>query len=309
MPSYQKEVKPRLAPTISSGNRGIMKYSLGNILYFWPKTDVEAFYQQAKDCDADIIYLGESVCSKRRELKLKDYLAIAKELATTGKQVVLSTMVLLEAPSELNELKRYCDNGDFLVEANDMSAVQVLHQHRMPFVAGSALNIYNHRTLQLLQNQGMVRWCMPVELSRDRLQCIVEQCQQIAIRDKFEVEVHSFGHLPLAYSARCFTARSENRPKDDCKYCCINYPTGRLTKSQEGEALFVLNGIQTMSGDCYNLSNEQQGMTDLVDIMRVSPESEQAFEIIQQLKHKNSIPLADNQSNGYWHQIAGIHIQ
>ena len=54
----------------------------------------------------------------------------------------------------------------------------------------------------------MVRWCMPVELSRDRLKTIVEQCQRAGFLDQFEVEVHSYGHLPLAYSARCFTARS-----------------------------------------------------------------------------------------------------
>ncbi len=284
-----------------------MKYSLGNLLYFWPKVDVEAFYQQAKTSAADIIYLGESVCSKRREVKLKDYLLIAKELSLAGKQVVLSTMVLLEAPSELKELKKFINNGEFLIEANDMSAVHVASQLGLPFVAGSALNIYNHNSLQLLLRQGMVRWCMPVELSRDRLKTIVEQCQRAGFLDQFEVEVHSYGHLPLAYSARCFTARSENRSKDECQYCCINYPNGRLTQSQEGEALFVLNGIQTMSGDCYNLTNEQQAMEGLVDIMRVSPEGKQAFEILEKLKQSSAVPLAANHSNGYWHHIAGIH--
>ncbi|NMP32357.1 U32 family peptidase [Thalassotalea sp. M1531] len=285
-----------------------MKYSLGNILYFWPKAKVESFYRQAKESNADIIYLGESVCSKRRELKLKDYLAIAKDLATSGKQVVLSTMVLLEAPSELNELKRYCDNGDFLVEANDMAAIQQLSSHNLPFVAGSALNIYNHHTLELLYKQGMSRWCMPVELSRDKLVNVVKQCEEIGIRDKFEIEVTSYGHLPLAFSARCFTARSEDRDKDDCQLCCINYPTGRITKSQEGDNLFVLNGIQTMSGECYNLTAEQQSMMGLVDIMRVHPESDNAFNVLKQLKNQQSIPLSSGHSNGYWHQIAGIHI-
>ncbi|WP_448210993.1 U32 family peptidase [Colwellia sp. MEBiC06753] len=286
-----------------------MKYSLGNILYFWPKAEVEAFYQQAKASDADIIYLGESVCSKRRELKRKDYLALAKELTLAGKQVVLSTMVLLEAPSELNELKRYCDNGDYLVEANDMSAVQLLSERSLPFVAGSALNLYNHHSLNLLHKQGMIRWCIPVELSQDRLWQIVEKCQISGIREQFDIEVTSYGHLPLAYSARCFTARSENRAKDDCQLCCIDYPNGRLTKSQEGDSLFVLNGIQTMSGDCYNLSNEQQNMNGLVDIMRVNPEGDFAFQVISALKAECKIPLNNKHTNGYWHQIAGMHLK
>lgn len=54
------------------------QYSLGPILYFWPKQDVEAFYQQAKHSQADIIYLGEAVCSKRREMKPAQWFEIAK---------------------------------------------------------------------------------------------------------------------------------------------------------------------------------------------------------------------------------------
>lgn len=283
-----------------------MKYALGPVLYFWPKAKMTDFYRQAAVSDADIIYIGETVCSKRRELRAKDYLNIAKELVSTGKKVVLSTMALLEAPSELNELKRYCDNGEFLIEANDMAAVQLMSQNNLPFVAGSALNIYNHQTLKVLINQGMVRWCIPVEMSRDKLKSIVEHCDEINIRHAIEIELLAYGHLPLAYSARCFTSRAENRAKEDCQYCCINYPQGRLTKSQEGESLFVLNGIQTMSGDCYNLSNEQEQMNGLVDILRISPEDEYTFLNISSFKQKKSIPMTSQHSNGYWYQIAGI---
>lgn len=283
-----------------------MKYALGPVLYFWPKAKMIDFYQQAAASDADIIYIGETVCSKRRELRANDYLKIAKELANIGKQVVLSTMALLEAPSELNELKRYCDNGEFLIEANDMAAVQLMSQNNLPFVAGSALNIYNHQTLNVLKKQGMTRWCIPVEMSRDKLKSIVDHCDEINIRHDIEIELLAYGHLPLAYSARCFTSRAENRAKDDCQYCCINYPQGRLTKSQEGESLFVLNGIQTMSGDCYNLSNEQVQMQGLVDIVRISPEDEHTFQNISSFKQHEKIPMASNNSNGYWYQIAGI---
>jgi len=283
-----------------------MHYSLGPVLYFWPKQQMFDFYKQVAKSNIDVVYLGETVCSKRRELRWRDYLELAKLLSSAGKQVVLSTMTLLEAPSELNELKRYCDNGEFLVEANDMAAVQFLSSAKLPFVAGCALNIYNHHALALLHKQGMIRWCIPVEMSRDKLLAILNHCQQLGIRSQFEVEIFSYGHLPLAYSARCFTARSENRAKDDCQLCCINYPAGRATYSQEQQKLFVLNGIQTMSGDCYNLSAEQANMADWVDLMRISPEAEHTFTAIEHFTQQKTMPLTAEHSNGYWHQIAGF---
>lgn len=146
-----------------------MKYSLGAVLYYWPKAEIERFYQAATQSEADIIYLGETVCSKRREMKVADWLDVAKQVAQSGKQVVISTLALLQAPSELNELKRYVENGDFLIEANDLGTVNMAAERKLPFVAGHALNCYNAVTLRLLHKQGMMRWCMPVELSHDWL--------------------------------------------------------------------------------------------------------------------------------------------
>ena len=83
-----------------------MKYALGPLLYFWTKENIESFYQKSMSSEADIIYLGESVCSKRREMKPKDWFAFAKDISDSGKQVVLSTMALLEAPSEVSVMKK-----------------------------------------------------------------------------------------------------------------------------------------------------------------------------------------------------------
>ncbi|MDW9427137.1 U32 family peptidase, partial [Yersinia enterocolitica] len=241
-----------------------MKYALGAVLYYWPKTDIETFYQAAASSSADIIYLGENVCTKRREMKVGDWLALAKDVAASGKQVVISTLALLQAPSELNELKRYVENGEFLLEANDLGAVNMAADRGLPFVAGHALNCYNAYTLRILHRQGMMRWCMPVELSRDWLANVLQQCEELGFRNQFEVEVLSYGHLPLAYSARCFTARSEDRAKDECETYCIKYPQGRPVLSQEDQQVFILNGIQTQSGYCYNLGNDLISMQGLV---------------------------------------------
>ncbi|WP_127958759.1 U32 family peptidase [Serratia microhaemolytica] len=288
-----------------------MKYALGPVLYYWPKNELDAFYQQAISSSADIIYLGESVCTKRREMKVADWLALARQVADSGKQVVLSTLALLQAPSELHELRRYVENGEFLIEANDLAAVNIAAERGLPFVAGHALNCYNAYTLRLLHRQGMVRWCMPVELSRDWLASLLQQCDQLGFRQQFEVEVFAYGHLPLAYSARCFTARSEDRAKDQCETCCINYPQGRLVHSQENQQVFVLNGIQTLSGYCYNLVNELVGMEQLVDIVRLSPQGVQTLPLFDQFRanqhgQQPQLLSAGSECNGYWRRVAGL---
>ncbi len=290
-----------------------MKYALGAVLYYWPKTDIETFYQAAANSSADIIYLGENVCTKRREMKVGDWLALAKEVAASGKQVVISTLALLQAPSELNELKRYVENGEFLLEANDLGAVNMAAERGLPFVAGHALNCYNAYTLRILHRQGMMRWCMPVELSRDWLVNVLQQCEELGFRNQFEVEVLSYGHLPLAYSARCFTARSEDRAKDECETCCINYPQGRPVLSQEDQQVFILNGIQTQSGYCYNLGNELISMQGLVDIVRLSPQGLDTLAVIEQFRANeqglNPLILTDKTDcNGYWRRLSGLEL-
>ncbi len=288
-----------------------MKISLGPLLYFWPQEQVEQFYQAVSDSPVDIVYLGETVCSKRRELKLSDWLRLAHPLRESGKQVVLSTLALIQAPSELTEMRKWVENGELLIEANDLGTVQLAHEANLPFVCGPAINCYNADVLKILLGKGMQRWVMPVELSRDWLQQLLQESQEQKIREQFQVEILAYGHLPLAYSARCFTARAENRPKDSCGLACLADPQGRLVNSQEGEALFVLNGIQTQSGYCYNLGRDLPSMTGLVDVVRLSPQGLDTLQWVtlfaEQLRNKKTLPpLTSRECNGYWHQIPGM---
>ena len=188
---------------------------------------------------------------------------------------MLSTLTLIEAESELKNLRRLCHNGRFTVEANDLGAVRLLMNAGVSFVTGPTLNIYNPRTLDLLARKGLRRWVPPVELSRDTLADM-----QATRPDGIETEVLAFGRLPLALSARCFTARSRNLPKDDCRYCCLDYPEGRLVTTREDTPFVVLNGIQTLSATACNLLPHMEDLKRLeVDVLRVMPQPRQTEQV------------------------------
>lgn len=288
----------------------MMKLSLGPVLFFWERDTLMQFYAEMAEQPLDIIYLGETICSKRRSLSLDDWLGLAGDMQQqSNAQVVLSGLTLVEAASELSSLKRMCENGDFLVEANDMSAVHYLSQRKVPFVGGPALNIYNGYTLSEFIDAGMMRWSPPVECSAKIIAAALNQLDELGVA-RPEVEVFAYGHLPLAYSARCFTARSENRPKDDCDLCCIKYEEGIPLLSQEGQALFTINGIQTMSAEINNLLADFPSLqASGVDIARLSPRAQGMNEVIaawHKVRQGELAPLAVQGCNGYWHSRPGM---
>lgn len=268
------------------------------------------FYAEMSALPLDVIYLGETVCSKRRAFSLDQWLGLARELQTCSQaQIVLSSLTLIEAASELSSLRRLCDNGQLLVEANDMGAVQFLAERKLPFVGGPALNLYNGHALGQLLDSGMIRWVPPVECSAALIGDVLEQVRELD-REVPEVEIFAYGHLPLAYSARCFTARAENRPKDDCQFCCINYPDGLALSSQEGQQLFTLNGIQTMSGEVTNLLADYTALTASgADLLRLSPRAQGMAEVVtafDKVRQGEAPPLFVEGCNGYWHGHAGM---
>ena len=290
------------------------KLSLGPVPYYWSRETLLAFYDRIAGTPVDIVYLGETVCSKRRPLKTGEWLELAADLQAAGKEVVLSSMTLLEAGSELASLKRLCREQDYLIEANDMAAVQLLAGDK-PFVTGPSVNIYNARTLSVLAGLGLQRWVLPVELSRDTLADM--QAQRPA---GVATEVFAFGRLPLAWSARCFTARAHNLPKDDCQFRCLDYPDGLLLSTREDESFLVLNGIQTQSARTLNLISELDDLKQLqVDVLRISPQSNHT-ELIIDIFHRClqgglATTEADTQlgefmpvgpCNGYWYGDAGM---
>lgn len=290
-----------------------MKLALGPVLYYWQRDVLFEFYERIAEAPVDIVYLGETVCSRRHTFRLEDWLEVAKKLATTGKEVVLSTQALIESESDLKTLRHLTENGRFAVEANDMGAVRLLSGKE--FVAGPHINTYNPQTLDLLAELGAKRWVIPVEMSRQMLSDMLARKPQ-----GMETEVFVYGRLPLAFSARCFTARHYNLPKDDCQFRCLDHPYGLTLKTREGQPFLALNGIQTQSSKIYNLVEELEGMKQAgVDVVRISPQPFHTEKILALFRQRLEGILTgteavqqmarlmpDEPCDGYWHARAGI---
>ena len=227
--------------------------TVGPLQYWWPRQATWDFYAEVADSAADTVVLGEVVCSRRHEIRLEDWLALAADLKAQGKTVVLATMALLAGEPELRGLRRICEQGDYAVEAGDASALAVLSRlqaqgARLPFVIGPHVNVYNQATLQQLAPLGASRWVPPLELSLDAVAHINPPHAPVqGARGPVATELFGFGRMPLAFSARCFTARHHRLKKDECDFRCRDDADGLLLATSEGEPFLVLNGIQTQS--------------------------------------------------------------
>ena len=220
---------------------------------------------------------------------------------------------LLESESDLKALRRLIDElaeiPGCMIEANDLGAVNLIQGKN--FVAGPHLNIYNEAALATYARYGMKRWAPPLEATRT----LVETLHRSKPAE-VETEVFVYGKIPLAFSARCFTARHYDLNKDDCQFKCLDHAEGLTLKTREGQDFLCINGIQTMSAQSYNLLHEVPDMLNMgIDIIRISPQKEHINEIITAFdaarrgeainvnsKDWNPCGLVD----GYWFGDAGI---
>lgn len=296
-------------------NEIAMKLALGPLLYYWPRQATLDFYADIADSAVDIVYLGETVCSRRHELRLDDWLEVAGVLAAAGKEVLLSTQALIESESDLKALRRIVAQGEFGVEANDMGAVRLLAAAgRRDWVAGPTLNVFNPATLGLLQDAGARRWVMAPEMSGAALAELLAGMEQAP-----QTEVFAWGRLPLAHSARCFTARHFNLQKDTCEFRCLGMSEGIVLRTREGEPFLTLNGVQTQSARVYNLLGDLPALRAHAGVLRISPQGEHTRALVDTFRAALAGELSpaaalehsrqwmnDAPCNGFWHGRPGV---
>jgi O2-independent ubiquinone biosynthesis protein UbiV len=243
----------------------VAKLTLGPVLYNWRPDDWRDFYFRiADEAEVDTVCIGEVVCSKRTPFFAPILPEVVERLGAAGKEIILSSLALIMSEREMTQARELAATEDFMVEANDISVAALLAGRR--FAIGPLVNVYNESTLAYLETLGAARVCLPAELSAERIACL-------AAAAKAELEIQTFGRLPLAISARCYAARAHNLARDGCRYVCADDPEGMSVETLDTVPFFAVNGTQTLSYRIVNLLTELPRLQALgIRRFRLSPQ-------------------------------------
>jgi collagenase-like PrtC family protease len=243
--------------------------TLGPNLFNWaPETWRDFYFRIADEAPVSVVYLGETICSKRAPLFKDYYDAVGERLRSAGKTVVHSTLGETASRVDRRLVSDVCGTTSDLVEANDASAA--FHLRGRPHYIGPLMNVYNEETLRFLAGKGARNICLPIELPFSAIGVLCAAARP----ENVTVEVQVFGRQSLALSARCYHARAHGRTKDTCLFVCEKDPDGLVLSTLEGKPFLVANGVQTLSFEYLNLAQEIPDLKAAgVSRYRLSPHS------------------------------------
>jgi collagenase-like PrtC family protease len=242
------------------------RLTLGPLLYLWRTEKWRDFYYRiADEAPVDVVVLGETICSKRLHFMEGEMAGVVERLEAAGKTVRYSTLALVTLDREAKYQRTMAGDDLHLVEANDLSALQLLKGR--PHAIGPFVNVYNGATARLLARHGATSICLPPEIPATSIVEITRACPGP------EFELFAFGRIPLAISARCAHARSKGKTKDNCQFVCQEEPDGLAVNTLSGQPFLALNGVQTVSHACQALLEEPDDLLSLgITSLRLSPQ-------------------------------------
>ena len=157
--------------------------TLGPVLFNWqPESWRDFYFRIADEAPVSTVYLGETVCSKRAPLIEPHYEAVADRLSAAGKTVVFSTLSEVVSKLDRKLAEQICTAEDFLVEANDGSAL--LHLKGRPHHIGPLMNVYNERTVAFLAGNGAQNVCLPVEMPATAVAALCQATRDLDDHDR-----------------------------------------------------------------------------------------------------------------------------
>jgi collagenase-like PrtC family protease len=239
-----------------------MAITLGPILFNWPAQKKIDFYQEvANNENIKTVYLGEVVCQKRFACWGNVYDDIVTMLKKANKEVIISSLALINNEKELEVIDKYAQDKDVLIEVNDVAAIANLEER---FCIGPYVNVYNEDAFNFYAKTNAKHITLIPELPLSS----IEAFKHFSL----EKEVTCFGRLPLAISARCAHARIYKQTKSNCKYVCDKDLDGLNVSTLDDESFLTINGLQTMSSSYVNLIKDMDNLKKAgVTRFRISP--------------------------------------
>jgi len=289
--------------------------TMGSIHFHWPADKWRDFYFKiADEAPVDTVYLGEVVCSKRAIFTTPHYAEVVERLVAGGKKVVFSTLSEVMLKLDRNLVDSICETEDFLVEANDASALWRLTGQ--PHAIGPLLNVYSEDTLAFLAGNGAQHVALAPELPAETLNVLSQKAQELNVT----LEAQVYGRMSLALSARCYHARAHDRVKSTCKFICEEDPDGLDLKTLDQKPILSINGIQTLSYTCLSLVNELKSMKEMgITHFRLSPHNHDMVEVARIFRDVLDDEISPHRaeeklekinpdmpfSNGFYHKKSG----
>ncbi len=239
-----------------------MKISVGPAPSHWGRNKIESFYRELAQSPADYVYLGETICGYRSCFS-PDFLGrICDELTRAGKEVYASSLTLVKDERQYRAFKDLAQRVQ-RIEIN--SPAFLGFARRYPAVTGIFLNVYNSAAADILAERKVKRIVLHPELGSQSVATIAKRCT-------VDTEVVVHGHIPIAISAACQTARSLGRNGDGCGKLCRRYPEGMVLEAGD-RPLFRIEGPQTLSAATYCLVEYLPQLAKVgVDTVRVLPQ-------------------------------------
>ena len=245
-----------------------MDIVMGPVLFNWPAAQWRDFwFRIADEAPVARAVIGEVVCAKRAPLYFDHLGEVIERLQAAGKKVAVATLAEVMSDVDRRTVAQVVELAGMVeIEINDISALWLLEDG--PFAVGPYVNAYNDRTLAFLAARGARRFALPVEMPARSLAIMAAA----AAKHGATTEVHAWGRAPLARSARCYHARAHGRTKDSCQYVCEEDPDGMEVRTLDGRPFLAVNGIQTLSHGCVDLSTRVEELRGIgVSALRLSP--------------------------------------
>lgn len=131
-----------------------------------------------------------------------------------------------------------------------------------------------------------------------------------SLQAPIETEVLAHGLLPLAISARCFTARHHGLQKDQCAFKCMEDPQGLKLRTQEAQDFLVINGVQTLSSKPQNLLGHVDNLRAAgVQVLRLLPQAQGMGDTVARARAALDAAVQVTPAeacDGFWYDQPGI---